>query len=525
MDKPNTIGPMAKISNSTQQLFNATAVRLGSSSRREQYKQREKTERGFIAKTEALHAKSASLLTEAEKRGKVKRDVLEALTAAAEELDVLPEDLIARVNDMIHEAYDLDKKTTEVLSMPSTFSENDTDLDEEDSAHGIPRNIIPMQADPIDAHRTTVSLTNLRAKLGETVLTTLIRVRNLSEEPLRLRSGVHLKEGIYIKEIDVLLLSDRRLPGSKVSYHLFPIEEIPPRTEVVIAARSSGTNWIPTSGINGELVFANKHQTWTFHIQFSNSLSRGDRTCKVNAVQVGSDTNKSVGKWRISHETIDHLNNHEVFVSIDKRRSAGISNKILDSVVPISQPLQKENGNPLASQPAITRSIDSTSISWMEGFLFQQIVGLQAFWQRKWCTLTSRALTGDDGLEILLKDVTKVRAIPNGVRNYVFDVFSTQRKPVRFAASTMAERDKWIRGISDAKGRDVTDWGSHKPIPIEIEKTGLGNTMNEYKDLDIEDIETGYGISNLAPNDAASEESRKNGRKVLSIEQGGRDKM
>jgi hypothetical protein len=89
----------------------------------------------------------------------------------------------------------------------------------------------------------------------------------MTNEPLRLKSGVHLKAGNYIKDLEVQLVFDRynrnhHQVGDRVMYHMFPIAEIPVRTEVVICARAAGTNWISTSGIDGELVYVNKSGTW-----------------------------------------------------------------------------------------------------------------------------------------------------------------------------------------------------------------------------------------------------------------------
>ena len=221
LDIPTTVGPMAKIADAADQLFSSSAVRLGSTRRRDDYKARQKSECAYMAQPEALHAKAESLILDTERRAKARKDVLEALTAATEELDVLPEDLIARLNDVIHQVDELDKRTAQAVAMPSKSLET-SDIDEETDNQKEKR--MPMNPKPIDANRSTVSLSSLRTKLGQIALTTLIRIRNLSEEPLRIKSGVQLKNGRYIKDIDVILHEVRR----KETYHLFPIEEIPP---------------------------------------------------------------------------------------------------------------------------------------------------------------------------------------------------------------------------------------------------------------------------------------------------------
>ena len=107
-----------------------------------------------------------------------------------------------------------------------------------------------------------------------------------------------------------------------MSYHLFPIEEIPPRTEVVIVARSEGRNWIPTSGVKGELLFVNTRQTVSFQINFSNSMSNDGRVCYVNAA-VSPNAELKDGQWRISREIIDNQKNYEVLVTIIKSHRFG----------------------------------------------------------------------------------------------------------------------------------------------------------------------------------------------------------
>ena len=131
LDIPDTVGPAAKIVRAADHLFSHTAVRLGSNERRDQYKQREQTERAFIAKTDGLHAKADSLLSDAERREKIRTDVLKALTAATEELDALPQDVIANLNDLIHQVNDIDNATAKSVSMPSKyFYSEKSDLDD-----------------------------------------------------------------------------------------------------------------------------------------------------------------------------------------------------------------------------------------------------------------------------------------------------------------------------------------------------------------------------------------------------------
>ena len=162
-----------------------------------------------------------------------------------------------------------------------------------------------MKTKPIDAHQTEISLVSLREKLGEIALTTMIRIRNTSEEPMRIKSGFQLIDGKYIKDLEL------GKPGCKATYHLYPIEEIPPRTEVVFVARSDGRNWLPTSGITGNLTFVNLHQTVSFQIRFTNGLNIDRRMFSVNADVSGADV--SDNDWQISKEI------YEALVVIGKR--------------------------------------------------------------------------------------------------------------------------------------------------------------------------------------------------------------
>jgi hypothetical protein len=498
LDIPDTVGPMAKIANAADNLFSHTAVRLASNDRRDQYKERERTERAFIPKTDALHAKADSLLSNAERREKTRTDVLKALTAAAEELDALPQDLIANLNDLIHQVNDLDNATAKSVTMPSRYfysEKSDLDDDADDGSNEVEHpKAPPMKTKPIDAHQTAVSLTSLREKLGEIALTTLIRIRNMSEEPIRIKSGFQLIDGKYIKDLEV------GKPGSKATYHLYPIEEIPPRTEVVFVARSEGRNWIPTSGVKGDLTFVNLHQTVTFQISFSNSLNIDGRRFRVNAaVSPGADI--SDGNWRISKEIIDDLKNYESLVIIrrfgnirngsprsrDQNRKVAIeqhqeiqpplSSSIGETTYPNGTGQIQTKPSPSLQPRARGSDLSPTLVSldngvrnpnapWMEGALSLQVVGLQALWQAVWCSLTSKEITfsarrgGNEGMKILLQHVTKVQPIPNydAQENYVFDIYNTERRPIRLAAKTKEERISWIKKISSAKGRDVADW-------------------------------------------------------------------
>ena len=269
-------------------------------------------------------------------------------------------------------------------------------------------------------------------------------------------------------------------------------------TEVVMAARSTGTNWVPTSGIEGELVFANASQTWTFQIRFANSFNNmGARKCNVDATPL-----KYKGNWRITREIIDHHNNYEVFVTIDKSERVGM-NGLADTIRSLGSPGQTEpstrNTNSSQEGDDVEGRLTASDhkVPRMTGYLSLLVIGLQGHWLKRWCELTSEALTlfvrpgtTPPGLEIQLKDVTKVRAIPNSIlldghHYHVFDIYSSQRKPVRLGCANMAMRDEWIRQISDAKGRDIAEWMSHTPLPLQVtvEKKANDSTPSNARDI------------------------------------------
>ena len=114
-------------------------------------------------------------------------------------------------------------------------------------------------------------------------ITTLLWLKNTSTEPLRLRSGLKLKEGKYVKSVTTY---DPH--NNSVCYHLYPPSKIPPLTEIFVACRSSG-GWIPISGIQGYIVYTNRDESLTLNIQFSNHLVGHERKFKVEACYDGDD--------------------------------------------------------------------------------------------------------------------------------------------------------------------------------------------------------------------------------------------
>ena len=176
----------------------------------EQLEKQERQEREFCHPTPSLQHQVYQLRKESYQRRKNRKDILKLLTTAAEELDALPEELISKLSKILHDIDDADKRTADLVTM-----EDDDEIDGEtrlstrksnransSNLHQFPRQPPtrrkPMTKYPIDAQRISVSLTSIRKKLGEIPLTTLLRIKNLADEPLRLKSGVQLKEGKYL---------------------------------------------------------------------------------------------------------------------------------------------------------------------------------------------------------------------------------------------------------------------------------------------------------------------------------------
>ena len=510
LDAPTTKGPMAKVKLAADELFTTHAVRLGSSKRETMYRERERSVNEFVADNSALYEKAEALRKNWEFRAKQRQDVLETLTAAVEEFDALPADLLERVNKIIHDVDEADKQTARYVSMPSkkTLAHRQTNFDRVDD-DTITSKALPMPDRPIDAQHTSISLTSLRKKLGEFPLTTMIRIRNLTKEPLRLKSGVHLDAGLYIKDLEVPMVftrpnRNRHVVGERAIYHLFPINEIPGRTEVVIAARSTGNKWFPTSGIDGELVFVNKSGTWIFHINFQNGVGLGGTTCMTKAMHYVDPKRRSDvliepgepedSAWRVSHETIDQKRNNEFLVQIDVMPpqyktiwstaddnfdEIGVGQGGLNSCEGFEMELgaivhNKEQDPHQQQMEKRPKPLDSgetdpgSGVVLMKGIMFEQVTVLDPrfMWQQRWCELSDSAVTvcqragATPDVKVYLDQITKVRAIPDMAARNVIHIYSNGRKPIKLKAPSALNREQWIERISDATGRlYVADWG------------------------------------------------------------------
>jgi len=434
-DKNSTVesGPFAKISRAAEELFSSAAMELGSTERVQSLNSHERQERDFCPKTMSLHNRVGSLRQQSQSRAETRKNVLQLLTTAAEELDALPEELTSRLNKVLHDVDEADNRTAALVTMQT---EADSMLDIQGSSKVgwgrampmSPRR--PMAPYPIDAQRISVSLGSLRKKLGEAPLSTLLRLKNLSDEPLRLKSGVQLKEGKYVKRLNA---TDPH--KESVCYHLYPGTEIPPRTEVVVAAQNSNM-WLPTSGIEGDIVYTNRDESWAFRIKFSNQAVRRVRRVQVLATHMGNDDDSKDDQfWKITKNELDIKANNEVVITIDV--------------------LQGEQGRKAALDHR------QSMLTLKAGFLLKnRTFGLGMQWQQKWAVLTPVELAYSENVEsklhsrIALKDVTCVQIGNDLVKKNIFEirtriVGSTQ---YRFSAASEADRDDWIQKISAAAG-------------------------------------------------------------------------
>jgi PH domain len=434
-DKANwETGPFAKILKVAEELFSNTAVALGSTERVQAMSVHEQGERDLCIKTKSLHHRVESLRKDSERRTKTRQEILQLLTTAAEELDALPEELTSRLNKILHDIDEADNRTADLVTMQPEhmLAMEASTRDWRQISRRLPR--VTMASDPIDAQRIPVFLPSIRKKLGEISLTTMLRFKNMSDEPLRLKSGLQLKSGKYIQS-----LSATNSHGDSVCHQLYPVSEIPPRTEVVVAARSGG-GWVPTSGIEGEIVYTNRDETWAFRATFRNELIKNKRRCQVQASNVGgggSDSDNSQEQnqyWKVSREELDGKANNEVVITIDVTRgdkavkAARLSERLLKS-----------------------------------GFLLKnRPFGLRMHWQQRWFELTPTDLLysindapGAQRQAIPIKDITTVRQGSDLIKKNIFEIHVGGREPLMLSAASPDERDDWIRKILGATGMVV----------------------------------------------------------------------
>lgn len=441
-------GPFAKILRSGEELFSHEARTLASNERMERLGKRERTERELCTKTKSLYQRVESLRNESRERAKTRKAILQLLTTAAEELDALPEDLTAGLNKMLHNIDEADARTANWINIDATENVLSMEGSQKNWSHlqrMPPRE--PMAPHPIDAQRISLSLVSIRKKLGELPLTTLLRIKNLSDEPLRLKSGVQMKEGRYIKSLNAPDPS-----GNVVCHHLYPSTEIPARSEICIASRTRG-RWVPTSGILGQIVYVNRDETWSFRVDFHNGLVGGSRRCQVEAVELdgvdsGKDPDSAHQYWQISREELDRKANSEVVVSIDYAQG-------------------KEAEKAEFERRQSERLLKS-------GFLLKnQAFGLRLQWRQRFFELTplqldySQDAAGKKRKTIFLTHIRNIRHTADIVQRNVFELHTSgETEPIRLAAPSIHERDDWIQKICDATGLTLSEITEHSDSSI-----------------------------------------------------------
>jgi PH domain len=427
-------GPCAKILKAADELFSTIAVNLGSTERVQAMGVQEQGERDLCINTKSLHHRVESLRHDSTSRAKTRQEILQLLTTAAEELDALPEELTSQLNKILHDIDEADHRTASLVTLEPEhmLTMEASTRDWRQFSRRIPK--AAMALDPIDAQRIPVFLPSIRKKLGEISITTLLRFKNLSDEPLRLKSGLQLKSGKYIQS-----LNTTNAHGDSVCHQLYPVSEIPPRTEVVVAARSGG-GWVPTSGIEGEIVYTNRDETWAFKTTFRNELIKNRRRCQAQASHLGgsgmSDSEHDVSEqdqyWKVSREELDGKANNEIIITIGVSRG--------DEAVKAARLSER---------------------SLKAGFLLKnKPFGLRMHWQPRWFELTptdlsysiNDAASTQKRQAIAIKDITAVRPGSDLIQKNVFEIHLKGHEPLKLSAASPTERDDWIRKILAAAG-------------------------------------------------------------------------
>ena len=368
------MGPFAKIRKAGEALSCSTATELGSSERINSLWDREENERSCCAQTQSLYGQVDVLLRESSDRTSVRKEILALLTSATEEYDTLPEDFITRLNKVVYLIDEADERNSAHLiginKNQSIPKKNDICMESNSASNCLQKqssNLKTSQSNtlmpvhPIDNQRIPLVLGQLRARLGEIPITTLLRLKNTSTEPLRLKSGLQLKEGKYIS-----CITTNDPTSGTVSYQLYPPSEIPPRTEIAIACRSRG-GWMATSGIAGEIVYTDRDESWVFSIKFRNPLIGHDRECKVEANYFpNDDTENAIASiaenkklWQISKVELDLKSNNEFIITMKCYNNS--ADFVATSSVNSSRMAQKDDQyNNYDISPLTDYSIDSS---------------------------------------------------------------------------------------------------------------------------------------------------------------------
>ena len=369
----------------------------------------------------------------------------------------------------------------------------------------------PMSTYPIDAQRIpiTCGIKEIRKKLGEISVTTLLRIKNTSDEALRLKSGLQLKSGYYIQSMKVTTSSNtagsgrggrrRQSSASSNSYQLYPVSEIPPRSEVVIAARCNRGALIILPHqflIQGEIVYVNKSdESNTFTITFQNGVMMTNRYCNVDIsrnqtstpvvddetvpdddmTNATSQDTALASWWDISKQEIDLKSNNEVVITIGVKRG-------MEAMLAWNDYYNQQ-------QQMMTGYYNDNVIIKEDYVFVNKQLGLRLQWEERYMILSSSNITfypsstttttsstrsnsnsssssttnNNTPIVIQLQDITQVQTCTvDLVRKNVFEIQHTvvvvpgtndnnnNKEDIvkyKISASSSADRDEWIQAI------------------------------------------------------------------------------
>lgn len=472
----SAMNPFTKITRAAKEIHNYQADAIANAervSRMDRLAQREWQQQHRA--TSALNAHVAKHRSETtQKAVKIRQEILQLLTTAAEELDALPEGLTAQLNKLLHKIGEADSRTAELVTTDDKEEvgcEEKDDIEEvfirprkkpSSSDHRRPSSPLDDSLDAtntchitssakrswcspsMDAQRIPVSLGALRRKLGESPVTTLLRFRNTSDEPLRLRSGLKLEEGKYFQNLKVDHGVDAE-ESSGVVHALYPASEIPAHSEVVLAARNSGSNWVPTSGVAGELVYTNRDETWVFKVQFTNPIlvNRRPRQCRVAATR---------SRRHLCDTNFDQK--HEQFWTIERKEMDVKSNS--ETVIIVSLHKGEEGRTAELRHRRCQRKLQTGCL-----LVHRQDIGLGFQWHRRWFELTpslfiqfeSRYDSRSES-DIALQDIGAVHRAADSMYPNIFEIHMLVPKGAiyRYSATSPSERDAWVHHIRKALG-------------------------------------------------------------------------
>jgi hypothetical protein len=465
--------------------------------------QREEEERAECAAPNALRENWELLRQQSAERRAIREEVVQMLTAAGikEEREALPEELTTQLNKILYNVEAIDSQTQEAVEQDSAAMTETPELpppaaaarahalaatssaaaaaDTAGAADAMTRtqshsqrlaapalpSLAPMVG-PVDSANSPVHLPEVRYKLGDISRTTLLRLRNESTEILRCVAGRVLESGMWIESMEVqqqqqqqqqqqrgsggMMSGGTTMMNSSGKLELLPPDQIPPRTEVVIAARSTGS-LVPTSGVEGRLLYASQRdESWTFEIDFKNLLVSSKRSVRVQASQSGGGggggdemrrTATTAVVWEMKKNELDRKENNEVIVTISQ--------------------VKGQEAWELRSMQAEANRVIKQGTLWKNS-----PSGFQLRWQKRWFKLTGEELQYFENKAsrqcsgaIALSDITRLVPTEDVLEDNVFDLelqASYNREPYRLSAEDRQQQREWMRAIQDTMQHRVS---------------------------------------------------------------------